>query len=118
MVPVKIDRNKPDPDDICLRLSAPPQPLALLGTVDEGEVHNTIMREFKVPNGCSLEIVNLRKSVIKAFGGEALQLSSQTYYVEIHAARGGTKQEHPYPSPTKTLTPPHPQTAEPYHTHK
>ena len=69
-------------------------------------------------NGCSLGVVNLRKSVINLFGGEALQLSSQTYYVEIHAVRGGIKQEHPYSSPTKTLNPPHPQTAEPYHTHK
>ena len=117
-VPVKIDRNKPDPYDIHLRLSGPPQPAALLGTIDVGEVHNTIVREFKVPRGCSLGIANLRKSVIKAFGGEAQQLSSQTYYVEIHVVRGGIKQERPYSPPTKTFTPPHPQTAESHHTHK
>jgi len=115
-VPVKIDRNKPDPYDLHLRLSALPQPGALLGTIDEGEVHNTLVREFKVPRGCSLGITNLRKNVIKAFGGEALQLSSQTYYVEIHVVRGGIKQERPY-SPF-TNTPPHPQTAGSHHTHK
>jgi len=100
LVPVKIDRNKPDPEDICLRLSAPPQPLALLGTVDEDEVHASIKSEFKVPDGCSLKILNLRRGMIKAFGGEALQLNSQTYYAEICAARGETKQEHPPSAPT------------------
>ena len=110
-VPVKIDRNKPDPYDLYLRLSAPPQPGALLESIDAGEVHNALVSEFKVPRICSLGIANLRKSVIKAFGGEALQLSSQTYYCEIHVARGGVKQVRPYP-------PPHPQTAESHHTHK
>ena len=110
-VPVKIDRNKPDPYDLYLRLSAPPQPGALLESIDAGEVHNALVSEFKVPRVCSLGIANLRKNVIKAFGGEALQLSSQTYYCEIHVARGGVKQVRPYP-------PPHPQTAESHHTHK
>uniref|UniRef100_A0A7S3WZC2 Uncharacterized protein n=2 Tax=Emiliania huxleyi TaxID=2903 RepID=A0A7S3WZC2_EMIHU len=92
-VPVKIDRNKPDPYDLYLRLSAPPQPGALLGSIDAGEVHNALVSEFKAPRVCSLGIANLRKNVIKAFGGEALQLSSQTYYCEIHVARGGVKQD-------------------------
>ena len=72
LVPVKIDLNKLDPQDICLRLTALPQALALLGTVDENEVHSTIQGHFKVPAGCSLKISNLRKGVVKAFGGQAL----------------------------------------------
>ena len=125
-VPVKIDRNKPDPYDLYLRLSAPPQPGALLGSIDAGEVHNALVSEFKAPRVCSLGIANLRRNVIKAFGGEALQLSSQTYYCAIHVVRGGVKQVHTlrhiHKQPNHTIPtsgrPPHPQTAESHHTHK
>ena len=102
MIPVKIDLNKLDREDVSLRLSAPPQALALLGTVDEDEVSAAIKRELKVPDGCSLKILGLRRSMVKALGGEALQLSSKTFYAEVCAVRGASKQELSPPPLTHT----------------
>lgn len=93
VVPVKIDLHKLDREDVSLRFSAPPQALALLGTVDEDEVIAAIKRELEVPNGCSLKILGLRRSMVKALGGEALQLSSKTFYAEVCAVRGASKQD-------------------------
>ena len=82
------------------RIIAPPQSNVLLATINVDEVKHAIAHAYKVPDFMTLNFIDVRQVKVKALGGEALQISSQTYYVEVYAAWNGKKMVPPQHTPS------------------